>query len=201
MSWGPGLEGETPLENRDGLRDSSIFTREQLNKAEAQNVARVVEKYLIKKPRKRSATFEYVWLLTLHKEMFGRVWSWAGQVRTEDLNIGSPFGLIAEHLAQMTDDIAFREPLWNMLEQAVHIHHRSVQIHPFRNGNGRWSRMLANIWLRLHAHPLIEWPAEIGAETSAIRQEYLRCIPLADLRDMESLIALHRRYCNLPGAP
>jgi Fic family protein len=32
-----------------------------------------------------------------------------------------------------------------LLEQAMRIHHRTVNIHPFENGNGRWSRMLANI--------------------------------------------------------
>ena len=42
----------------------------------------------------------------------------------------------------------------DLSEQAVLLHHRAVQIHPFENGNGRWSRLLANIWLKKHAHPI-----------------------------------------------
>ena len=29
---------------------------------------------------------------------------------------------------------------FDLLEQAMLLHHRAVQIHPFENGNGRWSR-------------------------------------------------------------
>ena len=68
--------------------------------------------------------------------------------------MGSDPGHIGEHLAQLCDDIRGREPyLPDVLEQAVLIHHRAVQIHPFRNGNGRWSRMLSNIWLRIPRLP------------------------------------------------
>ena len=198
MSWGTGIDGETPLDNRDGLRDKSILTREQLNSAEARNIATVVQKYLTAKPSRRSAKFDFPWLLKLHKEMFGKVWSWAGMIRTTNLNIGLEFGLISDQLCQMVDDIAYRESRWEMLDQAVHIHHRSVQIHPFRNGNGRWSRMLANIWLRRHGHSVIDWPGEIGVDTSELRQEYLACIRAADGGQMDGLTDLHRRFWQHP---
>jgi Fic family protein len=97
-------------------------------------------------------------------------------------------------LAQLCDDIRGREPyIPSVLEQAVLIHHRAVQIHPFRNGNGRWSRMLSNIWLRIHDCPIVEWPADIGGE-SPIRSEYLACLRAADDRDMKPLLELHARH-------
>ena len=41
------------------------------------------------------------------------------------------------------------------------------------NGNGHWSRLLANTWLKLHNQPLTDWPEESIGATSVIRGEYL----------------------------
>jgi len=188
------VDGETPLTDFDGLRNRRIRTRSQLAVAEAENIRRAVIRYLVAVPSRRTATFDFGWILTLHTEMFGDVWSWAGQIRTVPLSLGSDVAHIGEHLAQLCDDIRGREPFMpNMLEQAVLIHHRAVQIHPFRNGNGRWSRMLSNIWLRIHGCPIVEWPAGIGLE-SPIRSEYLACLRAADAHDMAPLLELHARH-------
>jgi Fic family protein len=110
------------------------------------------------------------------------------------LSLGSDPGHSGEHLAQLCEDILGREPYTpDVLEQAVFIHHRAIQIHPFRNGNGRWSRMLSNIWLRIHDCPIVEWPVPIGAE-SPIRSQYLACLRAADARDMKPLLDLHARH-------
>ena len=187
-------DGETPLTDFDGLRNRRIRTRSQLAVAEAENIRRAVIRYLVAVPSRKSATFNFGWMLGLHTEMFGDVWSWAGQIRTRPLSLGSDPAHIGEHLAQLRDDIRGREPYMpSMLEQAVLIHHRAVQIHPFRNGNGRWSRMLSNIWLRIHQCPIVEWPAGIGLE-SPIRSEYLACLRAADAHDMAPLLELHARH-------
>ena len=187
-------DGETPLTDFDGLRNRRIRTRSQLAVAEAENIRRAVIRYLVAVPSRKSATFNFGWMLGLHTEMFGDVWSWAGQIRTRPLSLGSDPAHIGEHLAQLCDDIRGREPYMpSMLEQAVLIHHRAVQIHPFRNGNGRWSRMLSNIWLRIHLCPIVEWPDGIGLE-SPIRSEYLTCLRAADAHDMAPLLELHARH-------
>jgi len=69
-----------------------------------------------------------------------------------------------------------------------------VAIHPFLNGNGRWSRMLANIWLKLHGSSSAIWPEEAVGEASIIRGEYLAAIKAADKMDFAPLIALHEKY-------
>lgn len=53
-------------------------------------------------------------------------------------------------LKNLCDDIAYwnKNKTFDVFECATRIHHRAVQIHPF--ANGRWSRMLANIYLRQH---------------------------------------------------
>lgn len=187
-------DGETPLTDFDGLKRRDIRTRDQLAIAEAENIRRPVIRYLLGVPSRKVASFEFGWMLQLHREMFGDVWSWAGQIRDRPLTLGSDPGHIGEHLAQLCDDIRGREPyMRDVLEQAVLIHHRAVQIHPFRNGNGRWSRMLSNIWLRIHGRPLVEWPSDIVAE-SPVRSEYLTCLHAADAHDIRPLLDLHARH-------
>jgi Fic family protein len=84
----------------------------------------------------------------------------------------------------------------DLVERATMLHYRAVQIHPFAGGNGRWSRMLANIWLRLHKHPITRWPNELHGGASLIRKQYIAAIQLADHGDLDSLIELHRRYTS-----
>ena len=146
MDLGPSLPGETPLDDVLGLRHKGIKTRADLNKVEAENIRRAIVKYLAAKPSRRTAKFDLAWSKKLHKEMFGTVWSWAGQVRTTNLNIGVPHAQVETTLHTLMDDL----PVWeehklDILEQAVMLHHRAVQIHPFLNGNGRWARLMANV--------------------------------------------------------
>ncbi len=187
--------GETPLDDLSGLKVKGVTTRGQLNALEADNIRKAIIKYLSKKPTRRSAKFDFAWTLKLHKEMFGAVWTWAGVLRTCDLNLGVPWQQVETRLYALMDDLAFWEkhnP--DSLEQAVLLQHRAVQIHPFMNGNGRWARMLANIWLRLHAQPVTAWPEQtVGAE-SPIRKEYLEAIREADVGDYGPLTNLHKRF-------
>ena len=113
-------DGETPLADFDGLRKRHVRTRAQLAIVEAENFRHAVIRYLVAQPSRRIAPFDFGWMLRLHAEMFGEVWSWAGRIRSVHLSIGSDPGHIAEHLAQLCDDIHGREPyLPDLLEQAA----------------------------------------------------------------------------------
>lgn len=130
----------------------------------------------------------------LLKEMFEAVWRWAGKFRTENVNIGCDWHQVPLQVQGLLDDLGFRErheP--STLVEAVRLHHRAVQIHPFLNGNGRWARVLSNIWLIRHDHLLTEWPEETIGNRSVIRDEYIAAIKSADNGDKEPLIKLHRR--------
>jgi Fic family protein len=69
-----------------------------------------------------------------------------------------------------------------------------VQIHPFLNGNGRWSRMLANIWLRRNRRSITEWPDQVIGRESPVRCEYLQAMRAADEGDYKLLFELYRRF-------
>lgn len=132
------LPGETPIDDISGLRIKGIATRPQLNAVEAENVLKATLKYLSSRPSRRSARFDVAWLLKLHREMFGDVWSWAGEIRACDLNIGIPFQQVRQELHVLADDLmTWREFKHDLVEQPTRLHFRAVRIHPFLNGNGR----------------------------------------------------------------
>lgn len=194
-----GLEqtqpGETPIDDISGLRIKGVTTRAELNAAEAENILKATLKYLAKRPSRRTARFDIAWMLRLHREMFGKVWSWAGEIRSRDLNIGVPFYVVRPELQALADDIAaWREFSHDLVEQSARLHFRAVKIHPFLNGNGRWARMLANILLKQHRSPIVEWPEAVIGTESVIRSEYIAAIKEAEKGDDQALIPLHRRF-------
>ena len=193
VAWN-AIPGETPIDI-SGLKISGINNRQELSVVEAENVRKAIVKYLGGSLTRRTAKFDHPWMLKLHLQMFGDVWKWAGKVRTTDLNFGSPWYQVSAQLYDLCADLSYWETHWpDVVEQAAHLHHRAVQIHPFLNGNGRWPRLLTNIWLKLHKLPLTDWPEDAIGATSTIRDDYLAAIRAADSGDFAPLIELHRRF-------
>ena len=195
----PPIPGQTPLDDLSELRIRSIRTTAELNAAEAENIRKATMKYLASRPSPRSARFDIPWLRRLHAEMFGDVWSWAGTFRTHETNIGAPPHDIEVRLHSLLEDLkVWKDSGMPLLEQAVRLHHVAVHIHPFPNGNGRWSRMAGNIWLKLHRAEPIEWPETTIGSASTVRGEYLEAVRRADKGDYAALLTLHERFASRP---
>lgn len=191
----PAIVGQTPLDDLSGLRLKGVRTTAELNAAEAENIRRATLKYLAARPTARKAPFHVRWLRTLHREMFEDVWTWAGEFRRSETNIGSRPHDIELSLHQLVDDLsAWRTSGMPLQEQAARLHHVAVKIHPFPNGNGRWSRLAANIWLARHGDEPTEWPEATIGTASTIRGEYLDAIRAADQGTYAPLLALHEQY-------
>jgi len=199
MAVWKSMPGETPIDDISGLKPKAVTTRAQLNDVEARNIRKAVVRYLAAKPSRRQAPFTLEWCYKLHRQMFGEVWRWAGQKRTTELNIGVPFHRIDVDLKNLVDDLEFWREKGEMdtMEQVARLHHRAVFIHPFINGNGRWSRLLANIFQKQSTDKVTIWPEETVGNASIIRDEYLAAVRSADKGDYKPLIALHRRYMQV----
>jgi Fic family protein len=94
----------------------------------------------------------------------------------------------------LADDIAFWEEhkTFDLYETATRIHHRAVQIHPFLNGNGRWARLLANIYLKQHGSMPVKWQEDLLSKENLKRNDYIKALKKADAGEYEDLIAMHR---------
>lgn len=195
MLPGEHVDGQTPLDDISGLRVRGIATRAELDAAEAMNIRKAIVKYIAGTPTARSAPFTVRWMLRVHKEMFGDVWKWAGEPRSAELNMGSPAHRLHVDLHELVADLAaWAQSAMPLVEQAARLHHRAVSIHPFLNGNGRWGRMLANIWLKRNGSAPTAWPEETIATASIIRGEYLAAVRAADRGDYALLIRLHEQH-------
>lgn len=127
---------------RQELIPAHITYRSELNEAEQENIVRA-EAWAF--ARRRDVLSEK-FVKDLHKRMLGDVWRWAGRFRTSEKNLGIPFYEIPASIHQLLDDtkawIQHEDP---PDESVVRFSHRLVQIHPFPNGNGRHSRLIADL--------------------------------------------------------
>jgi Fic-DOC domain mobile mystery protein B len=192
----PGLEGEgTPLPDLSGLIPGHIVTKSALDRAEFANISKVLPKYIFRKPSEKIAPFNFKWFLSLHAEMFGDVWEWAGKLRRHGLNLGVEPVKIAGELHGVQSGLrVWEEGEKDPLEIAVRLHYELVRIHPFAGGNGRWARMMANIYFRKKDLPLVLWPEDRIQVQGAIRDVYIAGLRKADQGDLKPLIELHRRF-------
>ncbi len=189
------IDDATPLDDISGLRLSSnrSYTLKEIYVHEANNIALATLKYLAASPSKKLAPFSYVWFSELHTEMFGNVWDWAGRFRQVELSIGIKAYQVPSALKDLADDISFwnENKTFDIYETAARIHHRAVQIHPFKNGNGRWSRMLANIYLRQHGSMPVKWQEDLLSKENPKRDSYIQALKAADRGDYSHLIEMH----------
>ena len=202
MNLNRGLVGETPIDDVSGLIPRHVRTVSQLNVVENANVGEAIHKYLSRRPTKRMAPFTRRWMLNVHHVMLGKVWSWAGKIRTTDgLNIGIPASSVGPALEQLAQDIDYwAEHGGDVMEQAAYVHHKAASIHPFLNGNGRWARLLGQIWQYRLAGYYTEWPESgIWNGTSPVRPEYIEALQEADRGNLGPLINLQARYTNIKG--
>jgi len=184
----------TPLDDISGLKldTSKPYTMDEISLYEAKNITKATLKYLSLVPDKKLAPFSFEWLLLLHKEMFGEVWEWAGKLRQVELSIGVKAYLVSTEIKKLVDDLEFWEQnkSFDVIETASRIHHRAVQIHPFLNGNGRWSRMLANIYLKQNGLQPTKWNENLLSKENLHRDDYIKALKKADDGDYRDLIKL-----------
>jgi Fic-DOC domain mobile mystery protein B len=185
-------EANTPLEaeEREQLIPSYITLRRELNEAEQINIADAA-KWLAS--RKRDVLDEK-FLRNLQTRMFGQVWKWAGDYRKTPRNIGVEAWHIPMDVARAIDDAKFwvANETYSPDEIAVRFSHRLVAIHPFPNGNGRFSRMVGDLFAQQLGQPRFSWGSANLVDPNETRQAYVAALRAADAHDFDALIAFAR---------
>lgn len=184
-------EGATPLDpdEKQGLKFGHITTRGELDELEQANI----EQGLSWVSRRRGGDiFDDAFIRTLHKRLFGDVWSWAGEYRLTEKNIGiDPFH-ISMQLRMLLGDARYwaDHDVYPPLEAAARFHHRMVQIHPFPNGNGRHARIAADILLEeVYGQPPVEWASGFDLQADNDRRNaYIAALRAADAGEFGPLL-------------
>lgn len=182
-------DNSTPLtaEEKNGLKLKWITLRSELNEAEARNIAQA---QLWLASNKKKDVCSDTFLRNLHKKMFCDVWVWAGEYRITERNIGVAPYHIPMKLMQLFDDLNFwiDNKTYSNHEIAVRLHHKLVQIHPFPNGNGRVSRLMADLVLRKLEGKTLYWGDTNLVDVSEVRRKYIDALRKADAGDYTDLL-------------
>ena len=184
-------EHATPLDPDDqlGLIPGWIATRADLNLAEATNISQAMVRLL---PANKSAgqILEERFVRSLHKDMFGNGWTWAGKYRRHETSIGVAPEQISVDVVNLLEDAKYWIATTDVDALDVEIcrvHHRLVSIHPFPNGNGRMSRLFADLLLRSLRRPLFSWGGFSLDANSEVRRSYIQALRAADAGDLVPL--------------
>jgi Fic-DOC domain mobile mystery protein B len=179
----------TPAE-RDDLIPTFITVRGEINELEQKNIA-TADRWAFSR---RHVLTRDRFLKSLHRRMFDRVWRWAGKYRTTERNLGvRPFE-IEPALWQALDDARYwiEHKSFPPDEIAVRFHHRLVSVHPFPNGNGRWSRLAADVLITQLGGARFTWGSANLQTAGDARKRYIEALHAADKHDLEPLIRFAR---------
>lgn len=176
--------GTTVLRNRLGIRDEAT-----LADAEAEFAAVALERITIEAP-----SFDLDYLRQLHRQLFGDVYDWAGELRHVDIAKGSTRFCTASRIAPEADKVmqaldgALDAETWpKTLGHVAECFGELNLIHPFREGNGRALRLffehlfvvngMAVDWGRIDRD---EWLsaciAAVACDYSQLASLFARCV-------------------------
>jgi len=190
------IDGQTPIDEDEkaGLLIPTIATRGELDEFEQQNIENAFL-WVAGRSFRPEVVFTEEFIRSVHKRMYKDVWAWAGDFRKSNKNLGVDYWQIPIQLKQLLDDARYwyENDTYPPDEMAIRFKHLLVSVHCFSNGNGRHSRLVADIIIeKLYKKPVFSWGAANLAKTSDVRKEYLKAIKAADKGDYTLLMDFAR---------
>lgn len=192
------LPGQTPLEEeeKEGLKILTITTKGELDEFEQKNIEQAVQ-WTIGRSLKTEKLLTESFVKSLHKKMYNEVWKWAGDFRKSEKNIGVESWKISTQLRMLLDDVKFwiENGTYSEDEIAIRFKHRIVSIHCFPNGNGRHSRLMADLIVeKVFKRKTFTWGQTNSnlSKQNNERAEYLQALKKADKGEFTDLLKFAR---------
>jgi Fic-DOC domain mobile mystery protein B len=190
------INGQTPLDEdeKEGLLKKTVATRKELDEQEQLNIdeARV---WLLKTKLDVNRILSEEFIKELHSKMFESVWRWAGSFRNSNKNIGVDKLEIPFQLRQLVENTKYwvEHKTFSEDEIAIRFSHRLVQIHLFPNGNGRHSRLIADVLIHKgFGKDEFTWESTNLTAAGEVRISYLTALRNADNGNFTDLITFAR---------
>ena len=170
----PGSHGRV-LRNLLGLA-----SKRALDLAEAQALVQAQEKWY--RQLTQQTRFSAKLICQMHRDWLEGIYSWAGQYRTVELAKAGfrwpPAERVAANMATFERTTlkqatpCLPQPLDELTVRLAAVHSELLLIHPFRDGNGRLARWLADIMAAQAGYPTPAYGFS-GKGSTARREEYL----------------------------
>ncbi len=189
-------EGQTPLDEdeKEGLLIHTITTKRDLDEFEQLNIEQAIQ-WTLSRNFKQKEILTEAFVKEVHKRMYNKVWAWSGEYRKSNENLGIDKWRIATELRTLLNDIIYwiENETYSPDEIAVRFKHRIVSIHCFANGNGRHSRLMADIIIeKIFNRPIFSWGAGKPVANGNTRIDYINAIKAADSGNFNLLLIFAR---------
>jgi Fic-DOC domain mobile mystery protein B len=188
-------EDATPLDPnlRKDLLETWITNRNDLNEAEQENILK--GSAWARRSRRNPAdilTDDFV--KSLHDQMFGEVWRWAGSYRKTEVNIGIDPHLVPARMPEFLGTVRFwiEQKTYPADEIAVRLQHGLTQIHAFPNGNGRHAREMADLLIERLGGEAFTWGSGSLQDVGTLRTKYVAALKAADRHNVAPLLEFVR---------
>ena len=122
---------------------------------------------------------DYMTWIELHKHMLDQVWKFAGTIRKVELantDFHLPHDVRPSLLALERDLKAWIEHNHPQKEMMAQFHERLLTIHPFRDGNGRWSRVLTEFVCERQGIEVPSWGSKTTINDDDRRNRYIKAV-------------------------
>ncbi len=173
-------EGQTPLEEemRLHLKLKHVQDMTELYELESENIAEGI----VWCSATNKDHMDYTVWLELHKQLLGNIWKFAGQIRQKELNnpdFLKPYD-VRPALLQLEKDLKYwiEHKTYPSPDLMAIFHERVLTIHPFQDGNGRWSRVLTEFLCTRENVEVPNWGAKISNDEIR-RKTYIEAIKKA----------------------
>ncbi len=189
-------DGQTPLDEdeKESLLIKTITTHGELDEHEQLNIEKAVQ-WTIQSRFKPEKILTEEFIKTLHKKMLGEVWTWAGEFRKSEKNIGVEWINIGVELKYLIDNTKYwiENKTYPPDEIAIRFKHRLVNIHCFPNGNGRHSRIMADIIIEsVFGKDVFTWNQSNMVQADETRKKYIAAIREGDKGNIKPLLEFAR---------
>ena len=186
----PGSRGRV-LRNREGIQSAREMARRESGALLAVTEQLIDETSIDQR-------FGAEALCRMHRLWLGNIYSWAGQYRQVNMSKNGFTFAAANQIHRLMEELErgplrdFTPCLFQGVNEQAHalgvVHAELVLIHPFREGNGRCSRLLATLMALQAGLPLLDFDGIRGKS----RQRYFFAIQAAIARDYEPIGAVFR---------
>lgn len=159
-----GIEGEwQPGSRRRVLRNvRDIQLKTEMDRAEADALEAAENRYLEVITDETIFTAELI--CHMHRNWFGGIYDWAGRYRTVEMQKGNfrwpPAFRVPQNMARLEDEFLNKftpcqsAELEAVAGQVAAVHAELLLVHPFREGNGRLARWLADLMFLQAGYPM-----------------------------------------------
>ncbi len=175
-------DGRTPLpeEFRKDLIPKNVLTSGDLDELEEENIV----DGLVWLHDFNSNHRDWLFWNKLHKKLFHKVWKWAGNFRLHELNnedFNHPAS-ISQNIKKLEGDLTYwldHNTFADQREAMARFHEQLLTIHPYTNGNGRWSRILTEYICKRENIKNPTWGKSLKTNTKKHREAYVLAVTKA----------------------